>query len=598
MRVFCPEHHRGFFAPRQNPIKCGNQGHTLGELDFAGEAKPPGEIRWQYCCNCEHFCPTGYRKDSIERCPVCGRQSSGLYLCDRCYTISFESNTPVQTKNFTLTSEGAPQPSCPGCLQAASADLREHTCDGLGASFITALSSCPICQERLDIGPSFPSSVAHYLKRTKAGNKLNVTFDYESELFVPVEDGEFVLIRNGNETVPSIVLPRSSRFATKQHFYDFYQDYYHCAKPGAGEVQIIQPAAVDGVAGGWKLQAPGILEVQEDKPKKKAPAGVTRHRAVASREKAGLSLAATKQESPLTPCIHCGSLVETKYAFCWNCGNPLTLKNEPSVTPSEKPITMMPSAAVSASSTANVGERSYGEAETASAAVVTEEDETTVQHPVVPASSPIFSWALPKEAEWPSLANATALKLIGVALVGLVLMSLGLFLLMRSASTMSPRNPTQAVAQEALASPSVAPGRAVERNVAMEPTQSRTSAARPEDNELKKLRERRIAARASDRSAILEAFVTAEKQYPNDYRFPYERAKFAIKVLETHSHDEAFAALSLAAERAIASGKAHEMLDSLQADKAADFHKLSHGHVEWTQLQKALQSNDKSLVGE
>src|SRR5258708_3973255 len=105
-----------------------------------------------------------------------------LYLCARCYTISFESNTPLQTKNFTLTSEGAPQPSCPGCLLPTSADLREHSCDRLGTSFVTAVDSCPICQERLDIGPSFPSSVAHYLRRIKAANKLNVTFDYETEL--------------------------------------------------------------------------------------------------------------------------------------------------------------------------------------------------------------------------------------------------------------------------------------------------------------------------------------------------------------------------------------------------------------------------------
>src|SRR5258705_1811830 len=149
-----------------------------------------------------------------------------LYLCDRCYTISFESNTPLQTKNFTLTSEGAPQPSCPGCLQATSADLREHTCDGLGSSFVTALNSCPICQERLDVGPSFPSSVANYLRRTKVANKFNVTFDYETELFVPVEDGEFVLISIGKEDSEPIVLPRTSRFAERRHFYEFYQDYY------------------------------------------------------------------------------------------------------------------------------------------------------------------------------------------------------------------------------------------------------------------------------------------------------------------------------------------------------------------------------------
>ena len=223
MRVFCPEHKRGFLTPRQSPIKCENRGHVLGELDFQGEAKLPLELQWQYCCNCEHFCPIDFDKDALERCPVCSRRSSLLYLCDRCYTISFESNTPLQTKNFTLTAGGAPQPSCPGCLHAASADLREHTCDDLGASFFTALNSCPICRERLDVGPSFPSSVAHYLRRTKVANKFNVTFDYETELFVPVEDGEFVLISNSNEAGEPIVLPRSARFATRRDFYEFYQ---------------------------------------------------------------------------------------------------------------------------------------------------------------------------------------------------------------------------------------------------------------------------------------------------------------------------------------------------------------------------------------
>src|SRR4029077_9351515 len=168
----------------------------------------------------------------------------------------------------------------------------------LGESFITALSSCPICRERLDIAPSFPSSVAYYLKKTKAGNKLNVTFDYETELFVPVEDGEFVLIRNGDETVQPILLPRSARFATRRHFYEFYQDYYHCTNPGAGEVQIIQPAAVARVAAGWQFQTPGILEVLEDQLQKKAPADIKRHQvAVSTTEAASFSVAAGEPES-------------------------------------------------------------------------------------------------------------------------------------------------------------------------------------------------------------------------------------------------------------------------------------------------------------
>jgi len=162
MRVFCPEHKKGFFAPRQNPIKCENRGHLLGEIDFEGQATSPVDLQWQYCCNCEHFCPADFDQYGLQRCPVCTRRSSLIYVCDRCYVISFESNTPLQTKNFTLTGEGVPQPSCPGCLRPASADMREHACDAVNATFITGLNTCPICDERLDIAPAFPSLVANY----------------------------------------------------------------------------------------------------------------------------------------------------------------------------------------------------------------------------------------------------------------------------------------------------------------------------------------------------------------------------------------------------------------------------------------------------
>jgi hypothetical protein len=330
MRVFCPEHKKGFFSPRQSPIKCENKGHILGELNFEGEVKSPVALGWQYCCNCEHFCPTNVTQESLERCPVCTRRISLLYLCDRCFTISFESNTPLQIKNFTLTSAGAPQPSCPGCLQPASTDLREHTCDALGAPLITALNSCPICLERLDVGPSFPSSVALYLKRTKAANKVNVTFDYESGLFVPVEDGEFVLVSNGNEAGSPIVLPRSARLETKRDFYEFYQDYYHCTNPVTGEIQINQPAVVTAATDGWKFEATGILEVLEDQAKKNTPANETRQLESVTREAPVVSSAEFVAE-PVAPCTHCGSLVETKYPFCWKCGKPMLSKNESSV---------------------------------------------------------------------------------------------------------------------------------------------------------------------------------------------------------------------------------------------------------------------------
>jgi len=282
MRVFCPEHKRGFFAPRQSPIKCENRGHVLGTLDFEGEARLPVEIRWQYCCNCEHFCPLDFDQYGLERCAVCTRRSSLLYLCDRCHVISFESNTPLQTKNFTLSSDGVPQPSCPGCLRTASADLHEHVCEALGTTYITALNACPVCEERLDVAPAFPSTVALYLKRTRSTDKTNVTFDYETEAFVPVEDGEFVMVTSSD---PAVVLPRSPRFASRRDFYEYYQDYYHCPKPDAGEINIVQPATATRAANGWQLESTGMLEVLLDQAKTKRIApGIFREEIVVPRQ--------------------------------------------------------------------------------------------------------------------------------------------------------------------------------------------------------------------------------------------------------------------------------------------------------------------------
>jgi ribosomal protein L37AE/L43A len=568
MRVFCPEHKRGFLAPRQSPIKCDNRGHLLGHLDFEGEAKPPAELQWQYCCNCEHFCPIDFDEYGLERCSVCNRRSSVVYLCNRCYTISFESDTPVATKNFTLNSEGAPKPFCPGCLQPTSADLREHVCEaGSGGSFFTALNSCPICQERLDIGPSFPSSLAHYLRRTKAANKLNVTFDYESELFVPVEDGEFVLISNGEQAAQPVVLPRSVRFENKRIFYEFYQDYYHCAKPDVGEVHIIEPAAVTAVADGWKFEATGVLEVLIDQPKKTAPIAVTPHRAESSIREEARDIAATKE--PVSPCSHCGSPIETRYTFCWKCGHPMRAQDQSGVGQSE---TVPHSVSL--------------------AALAADDDEQTVQHELRPASSQMFSWALAKTSERPKLTNMSVLKLVVASAIGLILGSLGLVMLTWSPASTAAVTDAEAITSNAQPQASIASAgeeRLAEATDAK--PQQRTSPAGDND-ELKQLRERRIDGNASNRSEILKTLVSAERKYPDDYRFPYERAKLAVKAREATSHNEAFAALSRAAQKAISAGKAREMLDSLEADKAGDFRKLAHGHREWTQLQEALKSKD------
>jgi len=125
---------------------------------------------------------------------------------------------------------------------------------------------------------------------------------------------------------------------------------------------------------------------------------------------------------------------------------------------------------------------------------------------------------------------------------------------------------------------------------------ARTTASGGAEEEWKRLREKRIGAKPSETGEIIAAFEQAEKKYPNDYRFPYERAKLSIKGIT--SHHEAFGALSLAAEKAIGNGKGQEMLDSLMADKDGDFYKLSRGHREWQVLAQALSDKDKKSLSE
>jgi len=576
MRVFCPEHKRGFFAPRQSPIKCENRGHLLGEFDFEGQGRAPVEIKWQYCCNCEHFCPVDFDEYALQRCPVCTRKSSLLYLCDRCYVISFESNTPLQVKNFTLTSEGVPQPSCPGCLRPASADLHEHTCDDINASFVTGLNSCPICNERLDVAPAFPSLVAQYLKRTKSANKINVTFDYETGAFVPVEDGEFVVVTNVDPN--ATVLPRTAKFSTRRDFYEFYQDYYHCPNPNAGEVQIIQPATVVRAGNGWTLQAPGILEVIPEQPKKKIVAPPVQAPVAQREEPAEPVVTAPKPQPVARPCPDCGLMVEMKYAFCWKCGHAMEPENKPRTSGRSKPDTML-----------------------APAPTELEDDELTMQHEQRPLSSTMFSWTKARTPDRHATPRGSVLKLIGIGAIAFVLVSLGLSGLLRSdaPTATATTTATQPQTQPATQAPTSATTFTTEvsRAAPAETTTQQAAPTSPED-ELKRLREKGMSASASERSKIFQAFAKVERQYPRDYRFPYERAKLAVKGSKASSRTEAFKALNAAAEKAITTGKANEMLDGLENDKSGDFSRLAQGRYEWSRLVAALKRKDPSLLSE
>jgi hypothetical protein len=511
-------------------------------------------------------------------------------------------------------------------LRPASADQHEHDCDELGTSFITALTTCPICDERLDIAPAFPSTVAHYLKRTKSAHKVNVTFDYETVSFVPVEDGEFVVINNGDPTIQPIVLPRASRFATSRDFYEYYQDYYHCPKPEAGEIHILRPAAVNRVGAGWRIQATGLLEVIAEQPKKKPvvpaipeqpkrervdvtpepprrppvemrpepprrppvevkPEEPRRQRAdfpppveaiVQKRIDELRALDAKKKASPvptMQTCHGCGASIESRYAFCWKCGAAMSsLSNGPVVVRSKPlPLPM-------------------------------DDDEMTVQHDLPEGNGGgggmFSSWTLPKPPERdPSTSRGSVLKLMAIGGVAFLLLALGLFGLTRSDSAVEAANTAPPVAEQPAVTqpaPAAQPANVAASDVKPQPV---AATVNPED-ELQKLREKRLDAgtKAAERSKVFQAIAKVERQYPRDYRFPYERAKLAANGSKATSRNEAFKALSVAAEKAISTGKANEMLSGLEADKAGDFQKLAQGRQEWSKLTTALKRKDTSLL--
>ena len=177
------------------------------------------------------------------------------------------------------------------------------------------------------------------------------------------------------------------------------------------------------------------------------------------------------------------------------------------------------------------------------------------------------------------------------------LLSLGVFGLFRSETHTAAAPPTAVTQPVSQPQPTVSTiTTEVSRNAPAETTTQQV-VPNPED-ELKKLRERRMTAPASERPKVFQAFAKVEKQYPRDYRFPYERAKFAAKGSRSGSQSEAFKALTSAAQKAITTGKANEMLTGLETDKSGDFSRLSQGRFEWSRLVAALKRKDTSLLSE
>lgn len=110
--------------------------------------------------------------------------------------------------------------------------------------------------------PEFPVSAVDYLgKMNRFANVVRPDFQNGILVNDPDGDGELVLIRDSRDDA-LFVVPRATQFQTKQDFYTYYQKYYDCVRPSAGDVWIIGPAVVEKVSGGWQLREKGMLEIR------------------------------------------------------------------------------------------------------------------------------------------------------------------------------------------------------------------------------------------------------------------------------------------------------------------------------------------------
>lgn len=74
-------------------------------------------------------------------------------------------------------------------------------------------------------------------------------------------DAPFVLAPSGSRN-QFMVLPSVIRFSSAQEYWTYYQSFYECDQPAAGEVWIIEPALaqLDSATGEWQLSQKGRLK--------------------------------------------------------------------------------------------------------------------------------------------------------------------------------------------------------------------------------------------------------------------------------------------------------------------------------------------------
>lgn len=308
MRVYCHTHKRSFSVEAVTPIVCDRGPHPLGAMPDDETAQD----LWEYCCNCENFWRINADEPALGQCPVCERVISARHLCACCQTMTLDSSSPAKRREFRLSLEGAPLPSCPGCSKTDARALLEHECEAFGAAFTTTRANCLFCHEDMAVGLTFPASVANYLDQF-TGDKIEAAFDAESRQLVRTTPGEFLLLQTVKGAQFNFALPGLTRFDSRNEFFKYYKDYYDCDDPTAGEVIVLSPATVRREGKGWSLQTTGRLrinaaEVAEDI--EQSPSTPATAPSSNNSDSAVARLA----------CSRCGARTRPSHKFCKKCG--------------------------------------------------------------------------------------------------------------------------------------------------------------------------------------------------------------------------------------------------------------------------------------
>ncbi len=265
LTFWCIQHREVCYATRAHPeVRCEQDDRVLSE-NFQRD-------KWHFCCGCQTFFARADNEAGNKSCPACGRLAHWRYLCQRCDVFSFEAESRLTQREFAFTPTGEPLRTCPGCLSAPPAQLFDHECAKLHASFKTARAQCPFCGDKLsaplrtsyDFLPSFRKPLADYLQNMSMSPSAFRAEVAASDPYAlaKVEHGRFWFTPFQGEGA-FIVFPQQAQFSAAQD-YQAWQNVFECEQPSAGEVWLVAPAVAlfDSYAGEYRITQKGRLEVQ------------------------------------------------------------------------------------------------------------------------------------------------------------------------------------------------------------------------------------------------------------------------------------------------------------------------------------------------